>query len=271
MKSIAILSLLMAATFAPTPHEFEAGFVERTMSIVVRNNTAYMEYSIGLNQATVEELLQDWERNETTASKPTDSKTPQSKSAQPVGNRDLPVTSPLTTTQKPDLNSQNTDKPSDSANDSSGIASDTIPDEPTVGSHEITPKVMKRFRKLALAEIPKRIGATLDGQEIVFEKITEGIAPRHPFTMQILLQFQIPDSKPSQTHALRILDENFTKQTGAVRYSLKTTGRAMLMQSNVAPILVRSERVELKEFSAEQRKKLTCIDARIAHSPSSQD
>ena len=41
-------------------HEFEDGFVERSMAVVIRDNIARVEYSIGLNPKTKVQLIKFW-------------------------------------------------------------------------------------------------------------------------------------------------------------------------------------------------------------------
>ncbi len=42
-------------------HEFEDGFVERSVAVVVRDNVARLEYSIGLNPNTRQQLIKFWQ------------------------------------------------------------------------------------------------------------------------------------------------------------------------------------------------------------------
>lgn len=48
-------SPVLAAT-----HEFEDGFVERSVSVVVQNQTLIVEYSVGLNPLTMRDTLDQW-------------------------------------------------------------------------------------------------------------------------------------------------------------------------------------------------------------------
>ena len=86
-------------------------------------------------------------------------------------------------------------------------------------------------------------------------------APRHPFNLLVKFQFKIP---PAETTELRIIDETFNQQHGAVRYALKALGSTILLKSNVAPIVVRAKRVETKDLSPKELAEQTTILVRLS-------
>jgi len=53
-------------------HEFEDGFVERSVAVVVRDNVARIEYSIGLNPTTREALIDFWNASDDRSSESTE-------------------------------------------------------------------------------------------------------------------------------------------------------------------------------------------------------
>lgn len=262
----------------PKVHKFEDGFVERSVAIVVRDKTAYVEYSIGLNETTVRDLLTQWEQ----ASAPT---AEQSKSA---GSQEQPRS------ETEALRDQHKSIPIDPANTSSGSAtgqtkessttkvaqeltqrqSDTRrkstpesrseADDSTEG-HSIEPLLLANFKKVATDQVARGLKIKCNGKPLTVTSIAAGPPPRHPFIMTIQFKVQLPDSEICE---LKINDENFGKQHGAVRYALKAAGRAMLLKSDVAPILVRAERIELSKTPITQRASLTSINARLGFAPS---
>ncbi len=229
MKLIVAICALLTLGVSPSPHKFENGFVERTMSVIVRSDTAYVEYSVGLNEPTLIDVLSEWKAE----SNPEATSAPQSGKARPTSrNQSQSTSSESIEIAKSD---QPTQSDSDSGTPESAVdlPGETLNQSDDSASHTIDDNMLEEFRKLSLAEIPRRLAITLDGQPVVVNSVSEGVAPRHPYTLSIKFQFKIPETKSSDLH---IADSNFSQQTGAVRYALKASGDAMLLRSNVAPV-----------------------------------
>ncbi len=128
-------------------------------------------------------------------------------------------------------------------------------------SHQIEPQLLERFQNLAINEIPKRIGVFVDEQVIELELATHGAPPRHPFAITIKFEVKL---KESQQMRLRVTDSNFPNQIGARRSSLKVSGKSMLFQSNVEPVLLRAERVMLGKFTKAAKDESKVIEAKLS-------
>jgi hypothetical protein len=226
MKPIAfiVLLLILPGSTALAPHKFEDGFVERTMAVIIRDDTAYVEYSVGLNETTLTQIVEEWESREGSADE---------------NSSDAGLT-----------------KPAPNGTIDSPKSSESVKD-----IHAIDAELLAKFRMLAVKKIPKNLAISYDGNPIELEAAVDGPPPRHPFTMTIKFKFKLPQSQKSE---LTIADNNFKNQIGAVRYSLKATGKSMIFQSNVAPILVRSERVMLGKQTNPDKDAQAAIDAELS-------
>ncbi len=237
-------------------HVLEDGYIERTVEVVIRDDTAYVEYSVGLNENTMTQLTSSWDELKTkpTAPKPSDDK--EDEKANPTDSEPAKTTKTKTKTDE--------DKePADSKPVDSSPADSNSTDSSSEKATVFDKVLLAKFNKLAPAKVTAGLNITCDDKPVKIESVTLDPAPRHPFDVKVKFQFKIPKSD-KESIELKLEDSNFTKQTGAVRYALKARGIAMLLQSNVAPIIVRAERIELAELTEEQRKTQTSILARIA-------
>lgn len=181
-------------------HEIPDKFVERSLSIVVRDQVAWVTYRAGVNIKTMKSMLREWG-------------SPASQYAE------------------------------------------TLTDE----------QLSKNFRNAAFDQIARGLKASLDGQPLVLQKIECEPSPRHHFSL--IANYRVNLGKSSMPVEFELVDENFAKQNGAIRCSLKATGTAMVLQSNVAPIIVRAERHEFESLTASQRKDACRIKVRLGFGP----
>ena len=181
-------------------HEIPDKFVERSLSIVVRDQVALLTYRAGLNIKTMRTLMQEW---------------------------GLPP----------------------------GQYAETLSDE----------QLSEIFRNAAFDQIARGLKASLDGQPLVLQKIDCEPSSRHHFSL--VARYKIDLGKSSKPFKFEVIDENFSTQQGAIRCSLKAMGNAMVLQSNVAPIMVRAERHELESLSASKRKDVCSVKVRLVFSP----
>lgn len=181
-------------------HEIPDKFVERSLSIVVRDQVAFLTYRAGLNIKTMRTLMREWS---------------------------LPP----------------------------GQYAETLSDE----------QLSKHFRDAAFDQIARGLKVSLDGQPVVLHKIDCEPSPRHHFSL--VAKYKIDLGESSKPFEFEVIDENFPTQQGAIRCSLKAMGNAMVLQSNVAPIMVRAERHELENLSASQRKAVCSVKVKLAFSP----
>ncbi len=145
------------------------------MAIIVRDQTATVEYSVGLNAKTMQDILDDWNRESQKTELEASSKTP----AQPK-------LDPTTTKPNPD---PETEDPIDAA-------------------------LLARFKKIAAEKIAERIEVTCDGRKIIPTAVELGPTPVHPFLLVVKFEFHLPVSRgielkvddrnfPDQTGAVR--------------------------------------------------------------------
>ena len=277
MKLIALACLLVAISPSPIAHKFEDGFVERTMAIVLRGRTAQVEYRVGLNDTTIRQILEKWDTlpadstNKDISPPTKDPNQVQDASVKPS----FPVESekkldPVVRSAPPDATEQNgsssPEQPPDKKTESNDPPASNSAQDSNATDHVIDAVLFEKFEQAAPKAIANGLNIRCNGKPVAVTALAAGPSPRHPFTIVVTFEFQLPKSESSE---LSIVDANFAKQTGAVRYALKATGNAALIQSNVAPILVRAERIELSDATNRERKRQTTISARVAVLPSS--
>lgn len=263
-----IASLINAPSTRPVVHKFEDGFVERSVAIVVRNRTAYVEYSIGFNESTLRDILASWNQADANIAQTSGTGQPHRRSdfkdsthVLPSANKDRQTAGESSDSQAPDR--ENT------MNLESAPADSSEPVKPDVELrkadqsgpvHTIAPDILSKLKRQAPAEITNGLEINCNGNPVDVVSAQEGPVPRHPFVMTVTFQFELPEG---ETCDLVFDDSNFPEQDGAVRYALKAAGDSLLLRSNVAPIIVRAERVELKSLPMPQRKRQTSINARL--------
>lgn len=157
MNFLSISMILFAGLTEAAPHQFDDGFVERTLSIVVRDRTAYGEYSIGFNNATLRKTLAGWKTD-----------------------RDIPAEKIPDAAVSPKPSAS---KPS---------AGDTQPDPE---DDSIDAQLRSKLEKLAPTAITNQLTITCNGKATKLKAISVGPAPRHPFCILVKFEFDIPDSK----------------------------------------------------------------------------
>ena len=266
LAAVLLGSNLLGSSFASSArpaiaHVLKDGYIERTVEVVIRDDTAYVEYSVGLNENTMAQLTSSWElKTQPTESKPSGGN--EDEKANPKESE--PVETTKTKTDKKPSDSKPVDSnPDDSSPTDSSPTDSSSTDSSSEKATVFDKALLAKFNKSAPAKVTEGLKITCDDKPVKIESVALDPAPRHPFDVKVKFQFKIPKSD-KESIELKLEDSNFTKQTGAVRYALKAKGIAMLVQSNVAPIIVRAERIELAELTEEQRKTQTSILARIA-------
>ena len=267
LAAVLLGSNLLGSSFASSArpaiaHVLKDGYIERTVEVVIRDDTAYVEYSVGLNENTMAQLTSSWDELKT---QPTESKPSGGNEDEKANPKESePVETTKTKTDKKPSDSKPVDSnPDDSSPTDSSSTDSSSTDSSSEKATVFDKALLAKFNKSAPAKVTEGLKITCDDKPVKIESVALDPAPRHPFDVKVKFQFKIPKSD-KESIELKLEDSNFTKQTGAVRYALKAKGIAMLVQSNVAPIIVRAERVELGELTEEQRKTQTSILARIA-------
>lgn len=257
----ALASLSMSE--AANSHRYEDDYIERAFAVVVKDRTAICEYSVGLNTKTANKLLKQIQQRQLQAK----SKESPQKKGKPSKDP-TPEKEPETTAPTNEIESA-----TDSSNSQEG--------SPASGEHLTDPDTIRQFSKLSAFWLEHGMVVTCNGKPTKLTKIKLTPEARHPFSMTIQFEFQIevaPSSDSPRTGNLKIQDRMFPQFDGAVRYAIKTRGNSMLARSNVAPILVRADRVELKQVAKQAGERgmkveqaidnLTKIEAQLVFSES---
>ena len=259
-------------------HEYEDGFVERSLTITIRDGVGYGEYQIGLNANTATEVLKLAEQIRqqavmARAAQPQPSATGDAAAVaealtEPSVERELLA-------NKPDaaLNvGQELKAVTPKAVTPKGVTPKGVPNQSVgtgVGEHLTDLTMIKRFGELKEDWFAGRLKLVRNGQQVTLSKVSVEPAARHPFSVVVKFQFSVeakqaveeqakaernkaagPASKPDSSQGsvvdFQVTDGLFSDHHGATRYALRSRGSTMVLQSNVAPALVRADRVEVK-------------------------
>ena len=262
-------------------HEYEDGFIERSLTITIRDGVGYGEYQIGLNSKTAKQIIELAEQQEIVPQQTNEVEVAPSglpareKSTQAVIEKEMEAGSGIPT--KPTLKESSPTQ--DSVKGSAPLS---------VGEHLTDLATIKRFGELRQHWFADRLNLTNDGLPIELSKVSVEPAARHPFSVLVKFQFLLgakktiekrtqrlssteagtagggvtvaegnsvsadTESKPlgNRVVAFKVTDRLFSDYHGATRYALRARGSTMLLQSNVAPVLVRAERAELDRDAA---------------------
>ena len=258
-------------------HEYEDGFVERSLTITIRDGVGYGEYQIGLNANTASRVLELAEqlRQQAVLAHGTQQ---QPSAAGKTGLAAKISTERLvqqdTVAKKPEA-ALRADVPAQAGGAQSMPAHGVTPKgEPNqnagagVGEHLTDLATIKRFGELQEHWFAGRLKLVRNGQPVALSKVSVEPAARHPFSVVVKFQFSVavkqateqdgkagrekeagvesqPDSPQGSVFDFQVTDELFSEHRGATRYALRSRGSTMLLQSNVAPALVRADRVEI--------------------------
>ena len=258
-------------------HEYEDGFVERSLTITIRDGVGYGEYQIGLNANTAAQVLKLAEqlRQQARLASATQQ---QSSAAGETATAVEASTDPLVElnpgVDKPDAvskvdvtpravppkeESPKEESPKVVPNQSVGTG---------VGEHLTDLAMIKRFGELQRQWFAGRLKLACNGQQVALSKVSIEPAARHPFSVVVKFQFSVeakqaideqgkadnkkaagatskPDSSQGSVVDFQVTDGLFSGHHGATRYALRSRGSTMVLQSNVAPALVRADRVEV--------------------------
>jgi len=220
--SITVLSLTAVAvlcTDSALAHKFEDGYVERTVAVRIRDREGRINYSIGLNDATMEKFRRTWPDDQALYEQF------QADQAAAVGKQNR-----LALNSKPTAEDQI-----------------NLPEEGTL-VNEI--ELIRAFAKVANPQLKMGLRVIVNKQPVTLKLVSSEPSARHHATLETIWKFELP-SDP--VVLLSVRDTNFLRQPGGIKYSLKTSGSSMTLQSNVAPIIIRSRRLGLDSISVQQR------------------
>lgn len=227
--------LLNISIMTATPlHVFPDGYIDRAVAVVIRDQEIQIEYSAAMNDQTISDILTRWQSTPDNAAD-----------------------------RMPGKNNQNSNK---RPRQSSSIP---LPEDGDEEDFKNDAQLMEKIQQAAAKQVPQELEVRVNGQPIKL-RLAEDVPPvRHHMSFTLAFRGELLEENASekQTLQLEVRDRSFFDFDGGVRYALKTTGRAILINSNVAPILVRAERQELAELEEEKRQQLTTIDATLVCLP----
>lgn len=232
---IACLTAAICPSAAEPPHVYPDNYIDRTVSVLVRNRTVKIEYSVALNDATIERLIREWQFS----SSSTETDRQASSADQP--------TSAIAATVK----SSSGPAPEGTAKDASRDAEETF---------ENDAELVAKFRKLVAEKLARGLHVNCEGKLLAIREIKRDLPAAYHMSVTVQFEFTLPTDKVTD---LQISDDNFTRFDGCVRYALKAVGNSVLTRSNVAPILVRAKRIEFADLSEEARRESCFINAQI--------
>lgn len=230
---ISIIAMSLTAAVLCTDnvlaHKFEDGYVERSVAVRIRDREGRIEYSIGLNDATMEKFRHAW---------PDDQALHEQFQADQIaqaGKRNQPTPEPDT------------------------LADDLInlPEEGTL-VNEI--ELIRAFAKTAAPRLNTGLRVMVNQQPVTLKLVSSEPSAKHHATLETIWKFELPSDPIVR---MSVQDTNFLRQPGGIKYSLKTSGSSMTLQSNVAPIIIRSKRIGLDSISVQQRLLAPGITAKI--------
>ena len=189
---------------------------------------------------------------------------PKTRSIVEVADKDKTAGSKTTLTPKPAGSSQDLD---------------------TVGSgeHLTDLAAIKRFGELQQYWFEDHMKLVSDGQVLELSKVSVEPAARHPYSVLVKFQFSLektnategssvagepsvdPKADPRSDRRVdfQMTDEVFSGYAGATRYALRARGSTILLKSNVSPVLVRAERVEITPTAAMNATSSPTIQAKL--------
>lgn len=211
-------------------HEFDDGYVERSVSYLLRDQRLTVEYSVGMNPNTMYEFLKKWEI-------------------------EIPADLEKQISDRAELTQ--TEKPQDASTKGPSVVAIESADPVDMAIEAL-------FRANVETQIKKNLQVLLNDRPLSLKLDSVDISPRHHVNLTVRLAADVP---AAQQQRIRAIDTNFIEQDGGVRYAFKGLGRAMVLASNVEPVLVRAERVELGKIKANKRLKYTTVDTKVGFVP----
>ncbi len=281
MVGILLLQTILAATLplaTPPLHKFADGYIDRSVSVVVRDQVATIEFSAGMNDATMRKVLDAWR-----AEAPGKGKNNAEPTSIPKSKNVLTERSAATENPARDGNATSAENTRDDSGDLNDLGDSGTVKPGTVKPGTAKPngiekeapvqdefvkndaQLIAEFQKLAAAKLLNGLNVICQNKALVLKRVNADIPVKRHMSLTIQFEFALPTNKSNK---LSIFDKNFQNFDGAVRYSLKGMGNAILASTNVPPILVRAKRVELAELNEIERREACTIEAHIVHAKS---
>ncbi len=273
---IAIILSISWVTLADA-HEFETGHIERSIDVIVRGQDVEIKYSLGL----ADETIVDWLVR---AEKLDDADEARfRKSIAELESVSSSETSSLT--QASDELTGPTEAPVEGEPDTSGVQ-----DSEFAAPLEFQTELVSLLCDRLSGAVCENLQIASNGRPITFDETTVSNSSRHHVAMQITFRATLSTTKATE---LSITDRNFLeilkpqveeesdrpvgqavvgrdsqkpafRYFGNIRLACRVKGKAVQLNSNVAPVLTRAKPVELGGLSLEKRLDAATIRTKIA-------
>jgi hypothetical protein len=233
-----VLFLLLGVFARPTfAHKFPDGYIDRTISVLIRDRHVEIEYSIGMNDRTMEQVVEAWKEDRSNG-------------------KDDPSTSDRISLDTSNLN-VSAGKPQAMPR----LADVKQPVDGEVPEFvENDPQVLETFEKLAAEKLVADFQVANDGQALGTPGRWTTLPTKRHMSLTLTMNFELPEKKASK---LVIRDNNFRDLAGGVRKSIKAKGSSILTKSNAAPIIVRAQRIERADVDVSSWQDANTLEAQI--------
>ncbi len=134
-------------------------------------------------------------------------------------------------------------------------------ENPSVGESS----VRDQFKHELSKRLQRLLELTVNGERAELKFVGIEDCPRHQFDFLVHLENTLP---ADQTLEIKLTDRGLDHWKSAARYSLKGLGTTMISKSNVAPIIIRSRRIEFDPMPEKTRIKHSTIIATVTTPPS---
>ena len=208
------------------PHDYEDGFIERTVALVIRDQKVIGELQFGLNETTADQLLVAM-RAESQESR---------KAVQGTDGSEMQQTQIGSVRSQGDSDVEQSDERDDGR-----------------GPHLTDVKTIAVLDQLGRPWFRKRLALEINGQTVQPTDVQIQPARRHPYSVSVRFVVDLePHAKPENPDdamaniELAFREDGFANWKGARRLAAKVAGKTFLLNSNVAPILVRAKRAEIE-------------------------
>ena len=130
-----------------------------------------------------------------------------------------------------------------------GLNDQTLADQFEVFTSEKPPgelaTLLDQFRQHIGEQVAANLSFEAAGNRLKAIEVTAEQGAQHHQRFVVDLQFEIPES--SEALDLQLSDNTFGQTAGSIKLALRVRGSAILLNSNVAPVIVRAKPVELPQ------------------------
>lgn len=190
MLSCWLASVEAGSLAMPKMHVYKNGFVERSFSVVIRDDRARCEYLIGLNSVTAQALLK------TARQRKSDRATIDAKEGSAQNSEKGASNSE---NKKNDKNGVTGNDTEEFSRDQEGVANvkestlklkmdDEVDGE---GEHLTDPDTIKELASLANFWFSRKMEVTCDGRRVTLQNVIVSAEARHPYSMIVRFEFDL--------------------------------------------------------------------------------